>query len=533
MEMVSLKIALLNAGWKKVQDVFLSATCIDTLQTLDPEYAKQTDMIELILKTIHPIKILRDKKMRNTLLESLSRDSAVDLARDLGISGGVSPYKYMTKLKFRKNSDNERKLFEFFGVKWEEYRTAITITNIDTAVADRPLFDHQITAITELKRRLDESRVLLHMPTGSGKTRTVMRVVADIFLDNRDTLIIWLAYSEELCEQAIEEFKEAWRYAGNSEIPIYRFFGSHNTDLLKFSKRGLIVAGLNKMYNAAKNNELFLSILADRVSLVMIDEAHQATAKTYRFVLEQLVEKHNRKLLGLSATPGRTWSDRKEDMELSHFFQQTKVTLDVGMHPVEFLIKKGFIARVNMDPISHDGRLTNDDKAKIEKSLDIPESVLNKLAKDTRRNISIISKLEELISRGHKRVIIFAASINHARDISTILSARGHRSFYVDANTPRTLRDRKIAEYKENTEESMIICNFGVLTTGFDAPRTTAVIIARPTKSLVLYSQMVGRAIRGPRVGGSKECTVVTVTDTSLPGFNNIINAFNNWDDVW
>ena len=103
----------------------------------------------------------------------------------------------------------------------------------------------------------------------------------------------------------------------------------------------------------------------------------------------------------------------------------------------------------------------------------------------------------------------------------------------MDANTPRALRDRKITEYKENTEESMIICNFGVLTTGFDAPRTTAVIIARPTKSLVLYSQMVGRAIRGPRVGGSKECTVVTVTDTSLPGFNNIINAFNNWDDVW
>lgn len=531
--MPSLRIALLNAGWKKVQDVFLSATCIDTLRTLDPEYAKQTDMIELILKTITPIKILRDRKMRNTLLESLHTDSAIILAKDLGMPSGVNPYTYITKLKFRKNSDNEQKLFGFFGVEWEEYEATVTVSDIDTAVAARPLFDHQITAIAELKRKLDESRVLLHMPTGSGKTRTVMRVVADIFLEDRNALVIWLAYSEELCEQAIEEFKEAWNYAGNSEIPIYRFFGSHKIDLLGCSKRGLIVAGLSMMYNAARNNVLFLSTLADRVSLVIIDEAHQAIAETYRFVLKELVEKHNRKLLGLSATPGRTWSDRKEDMELSRFFQQTKVTLDVGMHPIEFLIKKKFIARMNMDPISHDGRLTDEDKNKIEKSLDIPVSVLDKLAKDTRRNISIISKLEDLISRGHKRVIIFAASINHARDISTILSARGHRSFYVDANTPRTLRDRKIAEYRENTESPMIICNFGVLTTGFDAPRTTAVIIARPTKSLVLYSQMVGRAIRGPRVGGSKECTVVTVTDTSLPGFNSIINAFNNWDDVW
>ena len=500
---------------------------------MDKEYAKQTDMIELILKTIPPIKILRDKRMRNMLLESLDKDSAMDLGKDLGIPSGVDPYMYITKLSFRKNSDDERKLFEFFKEEWEESRTVTTVPDIDVAEAARPLFDHQIKAIAKLKHKLDESRVLLHMPTGSGKTRTVMRVVADTFLDDRNALVIWLAYSEELCEQAIEEFKKSWNYAGNSEIPIYRFFGSHNTDLLGCSEQGLIVAGLGKMYNAAKNDALFLSKLADRVSLVIIDEAHQAIADTYRFVLEELVEKHNRKLLGLSATPGRTWNDRKADRELSLFFHQTKVTLDVEMHPVEFLIKKKFIARVNMDPISHDGRLTDKEKDRIEKSLDIPKSVLVKLAKDTKRNISIISKLEELINGGHKRVIVFAASIDHARDISTILSARGHRSFYVDANTPRILRERIIAEYKQNTKEPKIICNFGVLTTGFDAPRTTAVIIARPTKSLVLYSQMVGRAIRGPKVGGAKECTVVTVTDTSLPGFNNIINAFNNWDDVW
>lgn len=530
---MNLQVALLNVGVKKLQDMFFGTACLDALQELNPEYTKQTGMIELILKTIPPIKILRDKRMRNTLLVSLSRGSAADLAKSFDIPPEADLYKYITGLNFRKNSDNEQKLFEFFGVEWEKYKTIDTGSDIDTAVAARPLFDHQITAIAELKRKLEVSRVLLHMPTGSGKTRTAMRVVVDTFLDDYNALVIWLAYNKELCEQAIEEFKESWSSAGNSEIPIYRFFGGHNTDLLGFGKRGLIVAGLGKMYNAAKSNGLFLSILADRVSLVIIDEAHQAIAKTYRFVLEELVEKHDRKLLGLSATPGRTWNDRIADMELSRFFQQTKVTLDVGMDPVEFLVKEKFIAHVNMDTISHDGRLTDEDKDKIEKSLDIPESVLVKLAKDTRRNISIISKLEELVNKGHKRVIIFAASINHAKDLSTILSAIGHRSFYVDANTPRTLRDKIIAEYKQNTEEPKIICNFGVLTAGFDAPRTTAVIIARPTKSLVLYSQMVGRAIRGPRVGGSKECTVVTVTDISLPGFDSIVNAFNNWDDVW
>lgn len=531
--MLQLHTSLLNVGMKKLQEVFLGSTCIDTLQAFDPEYAKQTDMVDLVLKTIPPTEMLRDKQKRNVLIKSLDRKSAVHLAKDLGLPNCIDPYIDISKQRFYKNSYNEQILFRFFGVKWEEYQTFDGVPTVDAAMAARPLFDHQITAIAEIKRRLNGTRVLLHMPTGSGKTRTVMRIVADMFLDDRDALIIWLAYSEELCEQAVGEFKEAWRYAGNSSIPIYRFFGNHKTDLIGDCKRGLIVAGLNKMYNAAKNNVALLSILADRVSLVIIDEAHQAIAETYRFVLEQLVEKHNRKLLGLSATPGRTWNDLTIDRELSKFFNRTKVTLDVGMHPIEFLVQEGFIAHVNTESVSHDGHLTDADKYKIERSLDIPSSVLDKLALDITRNISIISKLEDLINRGHKRIIIFAASINHAMDLSMILSARGHNSFYVDAHTPKTIRRKIITKYKEGVEYPVVICNFGVLTAGFDAPQTTAVIIARPTKSLVLYSQMVGRAIRGPKVGGSEECTVVTVTDTSLPGFNNIIDGFNNWEDVW
>jgi superfamily II DNA or RNA helicase len=78
-----------------------------------------------------------------------------------------------------------------------------------------------------------------------------------------------------------------------------------------------------------------------------------------------------------------------------------------------------------------------------------------------------------------------------------------------------------------------VLCNFGILTTGFDAPETSCAVIARPTDSLVLYSQMVGRAIRGVRSGGNLEAEIVTVIDESLPGFGNVADAFTNWDDVW
>jgi hypothetical protein len=57
--------------------------------------------------------------------------------------------------------------------------------------------------------------------------------------------------------------------------------------------------------------------------------------------------------------------------------------------------------------------------------------------------------------------------------------------------------------------------------------------LARPTKSLVLFSQMIGRATRGPRAGGNAEAQIVTVVDTALPGFGRISDAFQNWEDVW
>lgn len=79
----------------------------------------------------------------------------------------------------------------------------------------------------------------------------------------------------------------------------------------------------------------------------------------------------------------------------------------------------------------------------------------------------------------------------------------------------------------------MVLCNYGVLTTGFDAPATSAVLIARPTKSLVLYSQMVGRGIRGPLAGGNSDAEIVTVVDNNLPGFGSVASAFTNWEDVW
>ena len=146
---------------------------------------------------------------------------------------------------------------------------------------------------------------------------------------------------------------------------------------------------------------------------------------------------------------------------------------------------------------------------------------------------AVLDAVEGLLRAGHRRVLVFAAAVEHARVLTAILVARDIRSNVVTGLTPERVRERAIRTFKSDDEMPMVLVNFGVLTTGFDAPKASAVVIARPTQSLVLFSQMVGRAIRGPKAGGTEACEIVTVVDPSLPGFGDVAAAFLNWEDIW
>lgn len=538
---MKIEAVLVNMGEHRLREVFLSETCVETLKALDPSAVEPDRLRRIVLEKVSQGAMLRDRVTRAALVTALTRKAVALLARELRIRfpEGGNLYSRIGRMPFRRGSESERALFRFFEVEWEEPEAAqggAAAPPVITVRPSRPLFDHQIAAISDIRNRLAEpgSRVLLHMPTGAGKTRMAMKYVADTLLGDPGALVVWLAHSEELCEQAIEEFTRTWEGSGSRNARVYRFYGGHAPDLLADGHRaGLVVAGLAKMYRHAQRHDLFLTTLADRVTLVVMDEAHQAIAETYRFILDSLVEKHGARLLGLSATPGRTWNDRAKDGELAAYFGRNKVTIGAKEGPINFLVNGGFIARQRTERLEHRDGLTDADLARMGHGIDIPQSVLDKLAGDVARNIMIVSKLEDLIGRGHTRIIYFATSVSNARDVSLTLHARRHDSLFVDASTPASARSRAIEEYRSDSAEPKIVCNFSVLTAGFDAPKTTAVLIARPTRSLVLYSQMVGRAIRGPRVGGSEECMIATVVDTSLPGFDSMVRSFSNWEDVW
>ena len=91
-------------------------------------------------------------------------------------------------------------------------------------------------------------------------------------------------------------------------------------------------------------------------------------------------------------------------------------------------------------------------------------------------------------------------------------------------------RRAKVRQYKEGGLQ--VLVNFNVLTAGFDAPKTNVTVIAKPMNSLVQYLQMAGRAMRGFKSGGNKECNIYTVMD-DIPEFQSINLAFEYWNDMW
>ena len=514
--------------------IFLSRSAFAVLKNLDPDLVRLESLAKLVDDKIPKSEILRDSDMRNIVFGVLHQNEASLLLDRLGEDHYDNAIKILKEISFRKNSKNEEILFEYFETKVPEKIPTVR-NSPNPIIPNHSLFDYQYEVMDQIKKHLDkDGRALLHMPTGAGKTRTAMRIVTSYMLESKPVLVIWLAYNEELCKQALSEFNNAWTSIGDrNTVKAISFFSNINTDILLETKEheGIFLAAtLSKIHNTASRNPNFLAKLADRVSLVVFDEAHQVIATTYKSVTKQLVEKNDGvKLLGLSATPGRT----DDSEELAKFFRYNKATIN-DPNPVDFLIKQGYLAKPHTDIIPYDmNELTAEEKKALSASYEIPSEILAKLATEEKRNILIIHTIENLITEKHKRIIVFGATVKHAQDIAIILTARSHRAYYVTTDTPKDVRKDILNDFLTDDDDAKILCNYGVLKMGFDAPKTSAVVIARPTKSLVLYSQMVGRATRGPKAKGTKHCTIKTVVDSSLKDSISMPDAFLNWEEIW
>jgi superfamily II DNA or RNA helicase len=166
----------------------------------------------------------------------------------------------------------------------------------------------------------------------------------------------------------------------------------------------------------------------------------------------------------------------------------------------------------------------------MEELRDLPPEYLTRLGQEAERNARIVGCLLELPEK--RRALVFACSVEHAEVLALLLN-RAAGAEVAAAVTGRTHRgDRSDAVTRFREGELRFLCNIGVLTTGFDAPRTDVVCITRPTTSAILYEQMVGRGLRGEANNGTKSCLVLDVQDEGLPGeIMSYARVKHLWDD--
>lgn len=499
-------------------------------------------MREALLRLYPAHQLIARELASPVLLEMLSPAEVEEIAARLTLE----PTRRIEQLVqlLRPQSQSAVRLMETFSVVPPESVSGSSSVTSETSVICRPdrcLFPHQHKAMRRVIERMSQypHRVMLHMPTGAGKTRTAMQIVARHLVESAPSSVVWLATSEELCEQATDEFEATWRCVGDSEVTMTRAWGRHRVSGESMLSPGshMIVAGLAKLRSISQSDQVFLPRLGDRVSLVVFDEAHQAIAETFRTVVDVLVARGERtRLLGLTATPGRSWNDRQEDLELSTYFSRSKVGLEIDGYasPLDYLVSSGFLAQPEYRQVRHAPatQLSDDQLRSLAIALDVPEELRVQLAEDDLRNLAIIRECQGMCQR-HRRFIVFAATVEHSDMIAVVLRSLGVCAESLTGSTNSLERNRLIQWYRSDEPEPRVLVNFGILTTGFDEPKTSAVLIARPTTSLVLYSQMVGRALRGPLAGGNSKAEVVTIVDTSLPGFGDLVTAFSNWEDVW
>ena len=480
-----------------------------------------------ILADLHGVELLRDKSVREAILENASDEKLAALMQAADKIG-------------RKRVD---KITAIAGCKWTAgkrwARTFVRILGLPPCLAGvpgeggiapqeiiepyvplNPLHDFQEILRDKVLKLLGDasvsSRAILTLPTGAGKTRTTVEALV-LFLRQQagpSGLVLWIAQSEELCEQAVASFREVWMeqliresqekiyLSPPRSLHIHRLWGRFGLPNDGIEPGSVIVAGIQKLSEMPS-----LDPLLEQIAVLVVDEAHHAIAQSYTTMFRKL-NTLARPILGLTATPFRGSGD--ESQRLVRRFQSRLLTPPLEK-PMEELRQRGILSKIISEACSTQRRFILDAKERdhLERMHELSKETLSRIGGDVDRNRKILERLLE-IPIG-KPVLFFGCNVEHSRLMALLLRSKGRVAASVTAETPDTMRRRWIQEFKDGSLQ--FLCNVGVLTTGFDAPKIEVIAIARPTGSVLLYEQMVGRGMRGPMNGGTEECLLIDFTD--------------------
>ncbi|TBW57596.1 DEAD/DEAH box helicase [Marinobacter halodurans] len=349
----------------------------------------------------------------------------------------------------------------------------------------RPYQQEAVDATLRHFRQSDESAVIV-LPTGAGKSLVIAELAR---LAKRKILV--LTHVKELVEQNHAKYQSYGLTGGIFSAGLKRKESRHQ---VTFASVQSVAANLDRFRG--------------EYSLIIIDECHRVSGddtSQYQRIIELLRQQNDAlKVLGLTATPYRLamgWIYRYhyrgfvrggEDKPFQHCIYEL---------PLRYMINRGYLTRpelVNAAVAQYDFSALPQDRFG-----EYAEKDVNQLLRKHRRvTRAIIEQVVELAGE-RKGVMIFAATVDHAREITGYLPA--HQTALVTGATDLSERASLIQRFKQRQLKYLV--NVSVLTTGFDAPHVDLIAILRPTQSVSLYQQIVGRGLRLD--DGKQDCLVI------------------------
>lgn len=344
------------------------------------------------------------------------------------------------------------------------------------------LRDYQSAAIQSIYDwfEADKHAPLIVTPTGSGKSVILAEFIRRAISEWPDTRILVVTHVRELVEQDTRAILSVWPLA-----PV----GIWSAGLNKKQHMQITVASIQSCYK----EESFFGAF----DLIIVDEAHlipHASAGMYRALLQSMAAANSHvRLIGLTATPYR---------------------LDSGMlHQGDGALFDGISYEANVADLIEQGWLS---PLTAKHGADVDLSGIGKVGGDYNQGQlgARMSALElvgphadRIIVRcaGRKSWLVFCVTVEHAQVVAVALQDRGIAADYVHGGMPKGIRDQRIADFKSGKLQALANCN--ILTTGFDYPAIDAIVMLRPTLSLGLYVQMVGRGLR--KADGKADCLVL------------------------
>ena len=337
------------------------------------------------------------------------------------------------------------------------------------------LRDYQIEICEKVNRAFEAHRsVMMQMPTGTGKTVVLALLVKQYLNRDADCSVLIVAHRIELIEQT-------GTFLNHFGIDYGMIAGGKRPAVLK----RVMVASVQTL---SKNLDIGLS-----PSLVVIDEAHHALAKTYQMLWTAWPEA---KFLGLTATPYRMSGDGLTDL----------FEVLVDSWSVKQFIADGWLSPYDYYSIRPDSEEQQEIDSLKKRSADGDFQM-----KELREKLDVRPSIERLFDSFErfafdKKGIIYAIDIAHAEHIAEFYRLQGVNAVAISSKTPAKERAEVIRTFKDENRIQILV-SVDLFSEGFDCPDVEFIQMARPTLSLAKYLQMVGRGLRPCK--GKQCCTII------------------------